>query len=150
APAPPDGDPRQGQAQVARRAQEPDAPRREVVVDAGDVPECTACGTCCFSTLPEYVRVFGCDWDRMDDGARAPTHFLGNRCYMRRSGAAHCAALIVDPAGPRSLCSIYEMRPDACRSLERGSGACRGERHEKGERPLLAVERLLRRPLSAG
>jgi hypothetical protein len=127
--------------------------------DTTGVPECTACGACCFSTLPEYVRVFGCDFDRMDDRARSYTHFLGNRCYMRLE-EGHCAALSIGmgPAshegglpppgssGPRFLCAIYEMRPDACRSLERGSGACRGERHEKGERPLLAAERLLRRP----
>jgi uncharacterized protein len=110
----------------------------------GAVPECTACGTCCFSTLPEYVRVFGCDLDRMDDRAREYTHFLGNRCYMRVD-EGRCAALVIDPEGPRFVCAIYEMRPDVCRSLERGTGACLGERHEKGERPLLAARELLRR-----
>jgi hypothetical protein len=109
-----------------------------------DVPECVACGTCCFSTLAEYVRVFGCDYDRMDDEARTYTEFQGNRCYMRIEDG-HCAALRIDPTGPRFLCSIYEQRPDACRALERGSGACLGERHEKGERPLIAVAALLRR-----
>jgi uncharacterized protein len=94
--------------------------------------------------LPEYVRVFGCDHDRMDDRARAFTHFIGNRCYLRLEDG-HCAALVVDPAGPRFLCSIYEARPDVCRALERGGGVCRAERHEKGERPLLAVEALIRR-----
>lgn len=116
-----------------------------MTISTAGVPECTACGTCCFSTLPEYIRVFGCDWDRMNDRAQALTHFLGNRAYMRIEDG-HCAALIIDPDGPRFLCSIYEVRPDVCRSLERGSGNCVGERHEKGERPLLAVEALLRRP----
>jgi Fe-S-cluster containining protein len=114
---------------------------------AEGTPECTACGACCFSTLPEYVRVFGCDHDRMDDRARSLTHFIGNRCYLRIEDG-RCAALIVDvslPEAPRFLCSIYEVRPDACRALERGGGACRGERHEKGERPLLAARALLRR-----
>ncbi|MFT3775833.1 MAG: YkgJ family cysteine cluster protein [Minicystis sp.] len=114
------------------------------IIPDADTPECTACGTCCFSNLPEYVRVFGYDWDRMDDHARTFTEFLGNRCYLRIEDG-HCAALTIDPDGPRYLCAIYEQRPDACRALERGSGACRGERHEKGERPLLAVERLVRR-----
>lgn len=114
-----------------------------------DVPECTACGACCFSTLPEYVRVFGCDWDRMDDRARGYAEFLGNRCYMRLD-QGHCAALGIDLGGPggapRFLCAIYEQRPDVCHSLERGSGACHADRHEKGERPLLAVARLARGP----
>ncbi len=110
---------------------------------APDVPECTACGACCFSTLPEYVRVFGYDWDRMTERAQAYTHFLGNRCYLRVE-EGHCAALVIDPGAPSFRCAIYEVRPDACRALERGSGACQADRHEKRERPLLAVERLLR------
>ncbi|WP_233561882.1 YkgJ family cysteine cluster protein [Sorangium cellulosum] len=108
------------------------------------VPECTACGTCCFSTLPEYIRVFGCDHDRMDDRARELTHFVGNRCYMRIEGG-RCAALTLDPERGRFLCSIYEVRPDCCRALERGSGGCLGELHEKRERPLIALDALRRR-----
>jgi Fe-S-cluster containining protein len=86
----------------------------------------------------------------MDERARALTHFLGNRCYLRIE-EGRCAALVVDVVGvtdgaaPRFVCSIYEARPDVCRALERGGGACRSDRHEKGERPLLAVESLLRR-----
>jgi len=117
------------------------------MLNVDGVPECTACGTCCFSTLPEYVRVFGVDLDRMDERARAFTHFIGNRCYLRLD-EGHCSALMIEPpregGAPRFVCSIYEMRPDVCRSLERGGGACRGERDEKGARPLLAVESLLR------
>jgi hypothetical protein len=112
-------------------------------IDLGDTPECTACGTCCFSTLREYIRVFGVDLERMGERARAFTDFDGHRCYMRMEGG-HCTALVVDPDSPlRFTCAIYEQRPDACRWLERGSGACRGERHEKAERPLVAIERLL-------
>ncbi len=104
--------------------------------------DCLTCGTCCFSTLPEYIRVFGIDYDRMNDEARALTHFVGNRCYMRIEDG-HCAALIIEPEG-RFVCSIYPMRSDVCRSLERGTGACAGELLEKRERPLLAVQALLR------
>jgi hypothetical protein len=112
---------------------------------ASEVPEdCTRCGTCCFSELPEYVRVFGCDWDRMDDRARSLTEFIGNRCFMRIEDG-HCAALTLDPATKRFLCSIYEERPDCCRGLERGSGACLGELHAKAERPLIALENIVRR-----
>ena len=111
---------------------------------SGDVPACMECGACCFSTLPEYVRVFGADWDRMGDQARALTHVLGNRCYMRLHDG-HCAALDIDPVARRFSCSIYEERPDCCRALERGHGACLADLHEKAARPLLAIEALLRR-----
>ena len=111
-------------------------------LDASDLPECLDCGTCCFSTLPQYLRVFGCDHDRMDDRALAQTHFLGNRCHMRMEDG-HCASLVVDAERRRYVCSIYAARPDTCRALERGSGACRGEIATKADRPLLAVERLL-------
>jgi uncharacterized protein len=112
-------------------------------IDTTDVPECLSCGTCCFSSLPEFIRVFGVDYDRMDEPARRFTHFVGNRCYMRLE-EGHCAALAIDPVERRFVCSIYEMRPDCCRALARGSGACRGERHEKADRPLIAVASLLR------
>ncbi|EYF04929.1 YkgJ family cysteine cluster protein [Chondromyces apiculatus] len=112
--------------------------------DEPPVPEdCTTCGACCFSTLPEYIRVFGIDHERMDDTAQALTHFVGNRCFMKIEDG-HCAALRLDPVEGRFLCSIYAMRPDCCRALDRGSGACRGELHEKRERPLIALERLRR------
>jgi len=114
------------------------------VVSEGPVPACMECGVCCFASLPEYVRVFGTDWDRMGDRARALTHFLGNRCYMRIEDE-RCAALVIDPEARRFSCSIYEERPDCCRGLERGQGACRADLQQKADRPLIAIEALLRR-----
>jgi Fe-S-cluster containining protein len=105
--------------------------------------DCLLCGTCCFSNLPEYIRVFGIDYDRLDDAARAYTHFIGNRCYMQIDDG-HCAALQIQENG-RFVCRIYPQRPDVCRSLERGSGSCAGELAEKRDRPLLALEKLVRR-----
>ncbi|MCK6590470.1 MAG: YkgJ family cysteine cluster protein [Polyangiaceae bacterium] len=113
------------------------------------VPEdCTRCGTCCFSGLPEYVRVFGCDWDRMGDRARSLTEFIGNRCFMRIEDG-RCAALELHPETRRFLCSIYEERPDCCRSLERGSGACLGELASKSDRPLIALDKMVRRTMNS-
>lgn len=107
-------------------------------LDTSDLPSCVACGACCFSTLPEYIRVFGNDLDRMDDRARALTEFIGNRCFMRIA-EGHCSALVVDPEARTFVCSIYAMRPDVCRSLEPGSGQCRADRHEKVDRTLVAL-----------
>jgi Fe-S-cluster containining protein len=109
-----------------------------------NVPECLTCGTCCFAEIDAYIRVFGCDYDRMDDRARSLTVFIGNQCFMRMEGG-HCAALVIEPETRRFVCSIYEVRPDCCRGLERGSGACLGELHTKAERPLLAIASLVRR-----
>jgi Fe-S-cluster containining protein len=109
-------------------------------IDTSDVPGCVDCGACCFSLAEDYLRVAGVDYDRLGDDAARLTHFIGNRCYMRLEHG-HCAALVVDVETRRFLCSVYERRPDVCRWLERGSGQCRADRHEKAERPLLALAR---------
>lgn len=50
-----------------------------------------------------------------------------------------CIALAVDPTTGSFACSIYETRPQVCRDLERGGGACRGELATKGDRPWRAL-----------
>ena len=105
---------------------------------ADEAPPCLGCGACCFSQLPNYVRVDGADHARIGAQVDALTHFDGNRCYMNMN-QGHCAALVVDRATRRFVCSIYETRPATCRDLERASPACRGEIHEKSARPLLLL-----------
>ncbi len=92
-------------------------------------PPCLECGACCFSDLPDYVRVDGDDYARLGDDAEAWVSWKGNRCYLRMH-EGHCAALQVEPGG-RFVCAIYELRPATCRELERGSPACAGERDAK-------------------
>ena len=123
---------------MARGAEAADAPGSAALklqIDPS-VPECLACGTCCFAELVQYIRVFGVDCERMDQRAQALTHFVENRVFMRMQDG-HCAALVIDPDSRRFVCSIYEMRPDCCRGLERGSGACLDDLRGKRERPLL-------------
>jgi Fe-S-cluster containining protein len=103
--------------------------------------DCQHCGRCCFSESPEHVRIFGVDWDRMDERAQSFTVFIENRCYMRIEDG-RCAALAIDPDTGRFACSIYEHRSDVCRSLERGTGGCRGEWELKAGRPDVAIARL--------
>ncbi|MEI9950297.1 MAG: YkgJ family cysteine cluster protein [Pseudomonadota bacterium] len=107
-----------------------------------DAPACLGCGACCFSKLANYVRVDGADHSRIGVQVDELTHFDGNRCYMNMS-EGHCAALVIDLAMRRFVCSIYETRPSTCRDLERASPACQGEIHEKSERPLLLLSSLL-------
>ena len=103
--------------------------------------DCIDCGRCCFSEAPDYVRVWGADWDRMDDEARSFTVFGDNRCFMRIEDG-RCAALVVDAEHGTFKCAIYAMRPEVCRSFERGSGTCRADYFAKGDRTLIAIERL--------
>lgn len=105
-----------------------------------EVPPCLDCGTCCFSTLPTYVRVTGADHERLGERADELAHFIGNRAYMRMADG-HCGALRVEPLSGQFLCAAYAIRPDTCRELARSSGACLGEIDSKGDRPLLALRR---------
>ncbi len=107
------------------------------------LPECVACGACCFTTLPTAIRVTGEDYSRLGDRAETATLWVGNKCYMALADG-HCAALVVT-ADARFECSLYAVRPAVCRDLARGGGSCAAERYEKSERPHVAVESLRRR-----
>lgn len=102
------------------------------------VPECLACGACCFSLLPTYVRVWGHDYERLAERTAELVWFDGNRAYMRMLDG-HCAALVMGAGATGFSCSAYATRPGACRDLARGSGACHGEIDAKAARPLLAL-----------
>src|ERR1700722_16345677 len=104
------------------------------------VPECLACGACCFSRLETYVSVTGDDHARFAERADELVRFDGNRAYMRMVDG-HCAALRVEKGSGQLVCGAYETRPQVCRDLARGSGACRGEIASKSDRPLLALAR---------
>jgi uncharacterized protein len=101
-------------------------------------PECLRCGVCCFSLLENYVRVTGDDHARLAERGDELTRFDGNRAYMRMIDG-HCAALQIEKTSRQLVCSAYETRPEVCRTLARGSSACRGEIDAKRERPLIAL-----------
>src|SRR5271169_3543069 len=111
------------------------------------VPECLTCGACCFSRLATYVRVTGDDHARLGDLVDELVTFDGHRAYMHMVDG-HCAALRVEKSSRRLVCSAYDTRPQTCRDLARGSGACLGEIATKASRPLLALRRLV--PLDDG
>lgn len=98
--------------------------------------DCTACGTCCFSQLENYVPVSGTDYARLGEHTDDYVAFDGHRAFMVMV-EGHCSALRID-AG-RFTCAVYAQRPETCRTLERGSPECAGEIHSKGERPLVAL-----------
>jgi hypothetical protein len=82
--------------------------------------------------------VTGDDYARLGEGAEALVSFDGVRAHMRMV-AGHCGALQVDARSGQFVCSVYATRPQVCRDLARGSGACLGERDAKAERPLVAL-----------
>jgi uncharacterized protein len=93
--------------------------------------------------------VTGDDHARLGDDAEDWVTWIGNEAFMRLDDGAggaprHCAALVLDGASDTLSCSIYERRPQVCRDLARGEGACQGELAAKRERPITAL-RLLRR-----
>jgi Fe-S-cluster containining protein len=108
------------------------------------LPECLACGTCCFSLMPNFVRVTGDDHARLAERAERLVWFEGIRAFMRMKDG-HCAALEIDHGSGRFVCTVYEERPQVCRDLARASGACRGERQAKADRPLIALGRAVPR-----
>jgi uncharacterized protein len=129
---------------------------------AEDLPECLNCGCCCFSQLADYVRVTGDDYARLGEHADAMVVFSGNRAYMRMQDG-HCAALrlvsrhLAEPESDLSavrvtteyVCSVYALRPETCRELQRGADTCRAERFAKADRPQLLALRLSQtRPLT--
>lgn len=88
--------------------------------------------------MPQYVAVLGDDYERLGELAEELTAWHGIRCFMRMH-EGHCAALVVEPASGRFVCSVYEQRPETCRSLAHGSAECAGERDRKHERTRRAL-----------
>lgn len=105
------------------------------------VPECLACGACCFGPGARYVRVAGDDHARLGERAERLTGFIEHRCYMRMEDG-HCAALVLSAEG-RFVCSVYEARPEVCRTLARGSAECQAELMQKTELSQRALLRVI-------
>jgi hypothetical protein len=114
---------------------------REDGDEAAQVPDCLACGACCFSTLSRYAPVTGDDYARLGDAAARLVTWEENRAYMRIEDG-HCAALAIDETSGRFVCTVYATRPSICRDLARGSPQCAGERLAKADRPVRALAAL--------
>jgi Fe-S-cluster containining protein len=72
--------------------------------------DCQSCGACCAGQLVPIMP--------MD---RVPYHLLDGGKLRREHG--RCVAL-VGQVGRQVSCSIYEIRPAACRTLPAGSEGC--------------------------
>ena len=90
---------------------------RRVVVPA----DCGKCGACCRSDSSSFVPLLGGDQKRLGSQLAALTEVRHGQLYMRmRDGG--CAAL--DESKGLSRCSVYDSRPNVCRTFEQGSDEC--------------------------
>ncbi len=87
-----------------------------------DVPDCLACGTCCFTPNPRMVELLGIDevatpeeWVVQEpDGSK----------HMRMLPTTVPGIWVCAAHGADHVCKIYARRPFLCREFERGSPDC--------------------------
>ncbi len=77
---------------------------------------CNGCGCCCIRATPEMDVLVAVD-DRVPETL---TVELGGLHWMQRRADGECVAL--DHAA--RTCTLYTVRPQGCRELERGSPDC--------------------------
>ena len=106
-------------------------------------PDCQRCGACCayFQQVPVLMvdatprSLTWAVWDGEDrEGERLR--------WLRREPAEGGCVAFAGPVGERVSCSVYELRPQACREFEAGSDRCHALRRMYGLEPeLCASER---------
>jgi len=103
--------------------------------------DCQACGACCCNTdenrgekYVDYVEVTARAALRRHPGLLRRLTVLnaqGER-HMRLRGAEQRCVALEGRLGQRVSCTIYELRPAACRRVQPGSRECRRDRRERG------------------
>ena len=99
---------------------------------ASDTELCTSCGACC---------AFSKEWPRFSvepeaDILAIPAAFVGER-GMRCKGD-RCSALDGD-VGVETSCTIYDLRPEVCRSCQPGDAECNIARKKFGLAALVRI-----------
>ncbi len=92
---------------------------------------CQSCGACC-ATSANWPR-FSTEDDRALD--LIPAEFVNARGSGMRCDDDRCAALN-GKVGEATLCAIYAMRPDVCRTCMPGDAECTIARRKWGLPPL--------------
>jgi uncharacterized protein len=99
-------------------------------------PDCLTCGACCayfhqilISLEDSTPRSLA--WEVLDSDEQV-THWL-----RRQPGNGHCLAFD-GRVSASARCTIYELRPTACRAFEAGSDRCHALRRMYGLEPPLA------------
>ena len=92
---------------------------------------CQACGACCG---------YSANWPRFsteEDAAldRIPPALVNNRGSGMRCDGDRCTAL-TGTIGEATSCSIYELRPEVCRTCMPGDAECAMARRKFGLEPI--------------
>ena len=103
--------------------------------------DCRSCGACCCNTDENRAERF-VDYVEVPPRSALARHPRilrrltvvnadGER-HMRLAGAEQRCAALAGRVGVRVSCTIYELRPGACRRVVPGSRECRRDRRERG------------------
>ena len=103
--------------------------------------DCQSCGACCCNTDENRAEQYV---DYVEIAARAAlrrhpallrrltvVNAQGERHMKLRGKEQRCVAL-EGRLGKHVACSIYQVRPAACRTVQPGSRECRRDRRERG------------------
>jgi Fe-S-cluster containining protein len=103
--------------------------------------DCLSCGACCCNTDENRAEKF-VDYVEVPARSALARHprllrkltvlnDKGERHMKLRGAQQRCVAL-EGRLGVRVSCTIYELRPGACRTVQPGSRECRRDRRERG------------------
>lgn len=107
------------------------------------VPDCLTCGGCCNYFLCVAVADAAAEVPRETYWEVKRGDIVVDRFMRRDPETLSCVALNGEVGGHNG-CTIYENRPNPCRSFEAGSDRCHGARRAFGiEPPLSAMEMYL-------
>jgi Fe-S-cluster containining protein len=88
---------------------------------------CQACGACC-ATSANWPRFSTEDDEALD---RIPSELVNARGSGMRCDGDRCAAL-KGKVGEATSCSIYQVRPEVCRTCMPGDAECAMARRKHG------------------
>jgi Fe-S-cluster containining protein len=115
----------------ARNGTRPPRNRLAIAKPVPVVPQCRDCGACCAPASPSsrhYVGLEQPDVDRLSVEERLSLVVTdagrGSLATKKGSSGRRVCASFEGTLGGSCSCAIYDRRPDACRTFERGSEDC--------------------------
>jgi Fe-S-cluster containining protein len=85
--------------------------------------DCGSCGACCLFPHEDFLPLTNHDLSLLGPQRANDWTFTSNGQRYMRSKEGVCVAL--EKINGELLCSIYDIRPELCRSFSQGSEECR-------------------------